>query len=587
MVTYENIGLMTYIDEKGNKYIMYPITKAEAVEGLDDIICDTYSKTAVYEVGDYCIYENVLYRCTTAITTGESFNSAHWNQTGLALELVSHFSDASNPHNVTKEQVGLGNVPNVSTNNQTPTYTIASTLSALVSGETLSAAFPKIAKGISDLISHLANTSNPHSITKSQVGLGNVPNVATNDQTPTYSQASSLATLVSGEKLSVSMGKIMKAITDLISHLANKSNPHGVTKSQVGLGSVDNTADANKTVKSAGTCTGNSATATKLATARTFRTNLASTSTASFDGTDNVTPGVTGTLPVTNGGTGKASVTSGNFLVGNGTGAMTEKTPAQVLSAVGAAKAESHQTTSFYSLTTLGINAGDLSTTDFVTNVKSIMDSADTVGGCEQTILRCPFSNSSNMAKSIFTKMLTDLGYQFDCYIDLVLNKYNTSTVHVYVYPQGITGYEGYALYCRVRFEDMSSTSFVLAHHPDGFIPDSPNTSPFSITAGSGDSYSVTVTNKSKVLGDSLVQVCGMFATVVSASIAVGTSITLGTLSDYKPKYNTAVAIWVNSTKTPRYMGYIDANGNVIIKANEALIAGTYYFYINAMYIKE
>lgn len=52
--------------------------------------------------------------------------------------------------------------------------------------------------------------------------------------------------------------------------------------------------------------TGNAATSTvttKLATARTFLTNLASTSAASFDGTANVTPGVTGTLPIANGGT--------------------------------------------------------------------------------------------------------------------------------------------------------------------------------------------------------------------------------------------------------------------------------------------
>lgn len=69
---------------------------------------------------------------------------------------------------------------------------------------------------------------------KSDVGLGNVPNVATNDQTPTYTEATTLATLTSGERLSVVFGKIKKAITDLISHLANKSNPHGVTAAQIG-----------------------------------------------------------------------------------------------------------------------------------------------------------------------------------------------------------------------------------------------------------------------------------------------------------------------------------------------------------------
>ena len=84
------------------------------------------------------------------------------------------------------------------------------------------------------LRAHVTNKSNPHEVSKSQVGLGNVPNVATNDQTPTYEQTSTLSNLVSGEKLSVSFGKIMKAIADLIAHLANKSNPHDVTAADVG-----------------------------------------------------------------------------------------------------------------------------------------------------------------------------------------------------------------------------------------------------------------------------------------------------------------------------------------------------------------
>ena len=66
------------------------------------------------------------------------------------------------------------------------------------------------------------------------LGLGNVPNVATNDQTPTYSDTTTLQTLASGEKLNVAFQKIKCAITNLINHLANKSNPHGVTASQAG-----------------------------------------------------------------------------------------------------------------------------------------------------------------------------------------------------------------------------------------------------------------------------------------------------------------------------------------------------------------
>lgn len=94
------------------------------------------------------------------------------------------------------------------------------------------------------LKTHTGNKSNPHSVTKSQVGLGNVPNVATNDQTPTYSDTTTLVTLSSGEKISIAFAKIKLAITTLINHLANKSNPHGVTKLQIGLGNVENKSSA-------------------------------------------------------------------------------------------------------------------------------------------------------------------------------------------------------------------------------------------------------------------------------------------------------------------------------------------------------
>lgn len=66
-------------------------------------------------------------------------------------------------------------------------------------------------------------------------------------------------------------------------------------------------------------------TADKLTTARTIRTNLASTSAASFNGTANITPGVTGTLPIANGGTGG---TTGYAANANIFASMTEETDA-------------------------------------------------------------------------------------------------------------------------------------------------------------------------------------------------------------------------------------------------------------------
>lgn len=53
----------------------------------------------------------------------------------------------------------------------------------------------------------------------------------------------------------VAFGKLQAQITanlsTLTSHIANVSNPHSVTKSQVGLGNVDNTSDANKPISTA------------------------------------------------------------------------------------------------------------------------------------------------------------------------------------------------------------------------------------------------------------------------------------------------------------------------------------------------
>lgn len=84
------------------------------------------------------------------------------------------------------------------------------------------------------------------------------------------------------------------------------------------------TADPSKTASyveyAAGTATNaihadEADTADKLTTARTIRTNLASTSAASFNGTANITPGVTGTLPIANGGTGATTALAANYAI--------------------------------------------------------------------------------------------------------------------------------------------------------------------------------------------------------------------------------------------------------------------------------
>ncbi|WP_334168282.1 phage tail protein, partial [Achromobacter mucicolens] len=91
---------------------------------------------------------------------------------------------------------------------------------------------------------------------------------------------------------------------------------------------------------------GNAATATKLATARSFSiTGGATAAAVNFDGSGNVTLNVTaldvskatlGILPVARGGMGVGTVAAGSYLIGNGTSALAAKTPAQVLEDIAA-----------------------------------------------------------------------------------------------------------------------------------------------------------------------------------------------------------------------------------------------------------
>lgn len=95
-----------------------------------------------------------------------------------------------------------------------------------------------------NLETHKADLENPHKVTAEQIGLGNVENLAVNDLAPTYSDVSELAPLSGGETLSAAFAKIKLAVSRLIAHFADRGNPHGVTKAQVGLGDVENKSSA-------------------------------------------------------------------------------------------------------------------------------------------------------------------------------------------------------------------------------------------------------------------------------------------------------------------------------------------------------
>ena len=80
---------------------------------------------------------------------------------------------------------------------------------------------------------HTKDYENPHNITPEKIGLGNVANVAPEDMAIEYTVASSLEEPESGEKMDTFLGKVKKAINNLILHL-QASNPHGITPSKIG-----------------------------------------------------------------------------------------------------------------------------------------------------------------------------------------------------------------------------------------------------------------------------------------------------------------------------------------------------------------
>jgi len=88
-------------------------------------------------------------------------------------------------------------------------------------------------------VTSVAGKTDDVTLNKGDVGLGNVDNVADSSKPVSTAQATADALVASN------------ASTALATHTGNTSNPHSVTKTQVGLGSADNTSDVGKPVSTA------------------------------------------------------------------------------------------------------------------------------------------------------------------------------------------------------------------------------------------------------------------------------------------------------------------------------------------------
>lgn len=107
---------------------------------------------------------------------------------------------------------------------------------------------------------NLDDGTNPHGTTKSDIGLSNVPNLDTtsavnNEHTHTnkliLDATEEPFTTILKNLYDSTVSWISTNGTNLINHLTNFANPHNVTKNQVGLSNVDNTADIDKPISTA------------------------------------------------------------------------------------------------------------------------------------------------------------------------------------------------------------------------------------------------------------------------------------------------------------------------------------------------
>ena len=176
----------------------------------------------------------------------------------VGQDLTAHKGDKSNPHGVTKEQVGLGNVANVPQASKTEFDNHANNSIIHVTAQD-KANWNSKANG-ADLTGHTTNKNNPHEVTKSQIGLSNVDNVKQASKAEFDAHAGDNNRHVTAadksnwnSKANGSHTHPTSQITDLDpkldnydGHIGNKNNPHGVTKAQVGLGNVGNFLQASK-----------------------------------------------------------------------------------------------------------------------------------------------------------------------------------------------------------------------------------------------------------------------------------------------------------------------------------------------------
>ena len=204
-----------------------------------------YDGTAVNDTVDTVIIDGFG---SDSIVNASSANNARLLKIDLnnlsqdVTALMSHRDLVSNPHSVTKSQVGLSNVNNTSD------------LDKPISTSTSNALNDKVDKDGSKVLSE--NNFTNELLTKvNALSDGTGESIILTG----YDKALNNGELTATDSVNTAFGRVenrLVGLEDNSDHHTLINNPHSVTKEQVGLGNVDNTSDLNKPVSTA--------TATKL-----------------------------------------------------------------------------------------------------------------------------------------------------------------------------------------------------------------------------------------------------------------------------------------------------------------------------------
>ena len=73
-------------------------------------LADIYSESGTYAVGEYVLYDGVLYRCISAITSGEAWTAAHWTAVDFGAELEKVVRDMAPEYSATSTYPEVGTV---------------------------------------------------------------------------------------------------------------------------------------------------------------------------------------------------------------------------------------------------------------------------------------------------------------------------------------------------------------------------------------------------------------------------------------------------------------------------------------------